>query len=162
MSDFSFNFSSSSFYVLHSITGCWRCGGGSLVYALMVSSGARIDVVQNVQRISREAYFVLKAQYPLYAPDFSQTQQARVFMNHCGNCRAKLGDYFLHCEPGGSFWPLSGEEASDLVLRKFATPIQIAGQRGNGFGKLLLSRARDHNDLQIGRPSAAAVLKRQP
>jgi hypothetical protein len=156
VADVAFNFSSSSFYVLHSITGCWRCERGSLVYALMLSNGSRVDVLRNVRRISREAYFLLKAEYPLYAVDFSKTQKAKVFMNHCAKCGAKLGDFFLHSHPGGPFWPINADEASELILRRFTTPIEVAGERGNGFGSLLIRNARDYSELQIKTAGAVS------
>ena len=36
-------------------------------------------------------------------------------MDHC-KCAAKLGDFYLHNEPGGAFYPTSEEEAKDITL----------------------------------------------
>jgi hypothetical protein len=37
-------------------------------------------------------------------------------MNHCENCGAKLGDFFMHSEPGGAFFPTSPQEAQRMTL----------------------------------------------
>ena len=37
-------------------------------------------------------------------------------MNHCQHCHAKIGDFFLHNEPGGAFVPLSELDARYMVL----------------------------------------------
>lgn len=51
---------------------------------------------------------------PNFRLDHSKTQAKRVYMNHCQHCAAKLGDHFMHCEPGGAFCP-SSSNARDLL-----------------------------------------------
>ena len=37
-------------------------------------------------------------------------------MNHCQHCDAKLGDFFMHGEPGGAFFPTSPEQANKMII----------------------------------------------
>ena len=47
---------------------------------------------------------------------YSKTAGARYFMNHCQHCGAKLGDFFMHSEPGGAFFPTSPAQANKMTL----------------------------------------------
>jgi hypothetical protein len=40
-------------------------------------------------------------------------------MNHCNQCNSKLGDFYMHSEPGGAFQPLTSEEARTIKLYFF-------------------------------------------
>ncbi|WP_053162779.1 hypothetical protein [Pseudomonas brassicacearum] len=47
---------------------------------------------------------------------YSKTTGSCYLMNHCENCGAKLGDFFMHSEPGGAFFPTSPQEAKRMTL----------------------------------------------
>ena len=49
-----------------------------------------------------------------FHPDFSRTIGDQYWMNHCRDCGAKIGDWFVHA-PGEAFFPLND---TDLQLLK--------------------------------------------
>ena len=57
-----------------------------------------------------------------YFMDHSRTAETHYYMNHC-SCGAKLGDNFLHSEPGGAFFPETEDEAKSIELRRI-TPTE--------------------------------------
>ncbi|WP_157649298.1 hypothetical protein [Burkholderia ubonensis] len=48
-------------------------------------------------------------------------------MNHCAECDAKFGDFFIHSEPGGAFFPVSEGEAELIRLMKIDLPLLVQG-----------------------------------
>lgn len=45
-------------------------------------------------------------------------------MNHCTSCGAQLGDFYMHSEPGGAFFPITPAAARVIRLRR----LQVAGR----------------------------------
>jgi hypothetical protein len=48
-----------------------------------------------------------------FRPAESKTRGERYWMNHCRECGAKIGDWFVH-KPGEAFFPTSDEDAKKL------------------------------------------------
>jgi hypothetical protein len=124
-------------YLRESIENCYRCGRATRVYCLGVSSiveqpednafATDAETIENdgeliylvdVAQLDDRLAAVLKRLAPTYSQTYSKTQEARVWMNHCEHCQSKLGDFFLHSEPGGAFFPVTMEESNikDLLL----------------------------------------------
>ncbi len=59
------------------------------------------------------AAVLTKASHGNYRPDFSKTVAETYWMNHCQECDAKIGDWFVH-KPGEAFFPTTDEEQSKL------------------------------------------------
>ena len=49
-----------------------------------------------------------------FRPDFSKTIAETYWMNHCQECDAKIGDWFVH-KPGEAFFPTTDEERAKLT-----------------------------------------------
>jgi hypothetical protein len=66
-------------------------------------------------------------------------------MNHC-SCGAKLGDFYLHNEPGGAFFPTSESTAREIELKRIddlgATRIEIPAGPGQQYPNLIWQFAR--------------------
>ncbi len=120
-------------YLKNSIERCYSCSEFSHVYCLAATQIKTIEYddddpnqkhtslinnenhlvdVLNLTSIHNDLLFFIKAKAPNYFPDFSKTQGRRVWINHCEHCNAKLGDFYMHCEPGGAFYPTSDQEKS--------------------------------------------------
>lgn len=48
-----------------------------------------------------------------FRPDFSHTLDDRYWMNHCCECDAKIGDWFVH-KPGEAFFPTTDREMAQV------------------------------------------------
>lgn len=69
-----------------------------------------------VEEVPADVASLLESAYPFFKKDFSIAAESRCLLNHCP-CGAVLDDWDLHEEPGGSFYPISIEEAMATVLR---------------------------------------------
>jgi hypothetical protein len=95
---------------------CWKCRGRSPVFCLACrdvreSSDTRASyqhddellLISDLISVDRQIQQHLRAVASDYRPDWSNTKGHRCWMNHCRDCGAKMGDFFLHCEPDGPF-----------------------------------------------------------
>lgn len=117
-------------WLVESVSACWKCHETTRVFCLACAEvqvdedgaveggddGERI-FISNLSVIDPRIEPMLRASAPGYALDYSKTQDARVWMNHCARCGAKLGDFYLHEEPGGAFLPMTPEEAQFLRFK---------------------------------------------
>jgi len=62
-----------------------------------------------------------------YRLDFSKMAESNYFMNHCDHCDAKFGDFFMHNEPGGAFFPTTEYEAGLIKLLRVEMPMLVHG-----------------------------------
>ena len=64
--------------------------------------------------------------------------------NTCPKCGLLTGEFFLHAEPGGPFFPETEEDAKYLYIREIplAGPINVDASRGVGCGDLILNHAK--------------------
>lgn len=124
-----------------SSTSCWKCGKETAVFSLVSSQlfeaeeedgEAYVDLVcedriyvSDLSSIDPRLEQLLKRHMPGYQLDYSNTQQARVWMNHCEHCSVKQGDFYLHHEPGGAFFPTTDDEESKISLIEIASTGQF-------------------------------------
>lgn len=86
--------------VSHRIS-CWKCSQEHRV--LCLSDGK--TYFSFVKKIPKSVELILKEKFPTYFFDYSKTVNHKYLMNHCSNCMAKSGDFFLHQEEDSPFWP---------------------------------------------------------
>lgn len=124
-------------YLRRSTEACYKCHKDTEVFCLGVSAIREVEVdddgtvyrhendnqpdlvnVNNLEQLDARLVAALARQAPRYRLDYSQTQRAQVWINHCEHCNAKLGDFFLHNEPDGAFFPTSAEDSriTDTLL----------------------------------------------
>lgn len=124
-------------YLRRSSETCYKCQAVSEVFCLGVTAVRDVNVdddgnvyqdeqdnqpglvnVNNLEQLDPRLATALARRAPRYRLDYSQTQRAQVWINHCEHCNAKLGDYFLHSEPDGAFFPTSTEDSriTDTLL----------------------------------------------
>lgn len=118
-------------WLLESESSCWKCQRRSPVFCLACSDvrdaqddreGAYEDdeevlLISDMASVDSRIQRWLRELAPDYRPDWSKTQDARVWMNHCAHCGAKMGDFYLHSEPGGAFFSVSNQQYARISQR---------------------------------------------
>ena len=138
------------YFLVESSSGCWKCGSRTRVNAFMLpedhekfeyageddeafalagSGGcwmrqSALGMVSNVYGLSPVVLAQLRHHTTRYRPAYSQQAGSTYYMNHCEHCGAKLGDFYMHSEPGGAFFPMSPADASKMILRKVDAPFE--------------------------------------
>lgn len=130
------------YYVMESVSDCWKCKALTRVFSFKLpeehedfqyfedeeeefaltrnlgewqSYGLR-STVSNVHNLSPRVVKKNRRFTECFKLAYSKTAGARYFMNHCQHCGAKLGDFFMHSEPGGAFFPTSPAQANKMTL----------------------------------------------
>lgn len=137
-----FSVRASYYYVIESVSDCWGCSNLTRVFSFKLPEqheefdyyedededfpltsnlgewkchGHR-GTVSNVDSLSPQVTKQLHRFTNKFKQAYSKTTGSRYLMNHCENCGAKLGDFFMHSEPGGAFFPTSPHEAQRMTL----------------------------------------------
>lgn len=139
------------YFLAQASAKCWQCGEATPVFALAVPAGhlARYDdfpdeegegvmalpwevaeggsFLCDLTTVTGSVRKVLAQQCPAYHVDHSNMAGGDYLMNHCVHCAAKQGDWYLHNEPGGAFFPMSPDEAGSITLRRVDAPLIVQG-----------------------------------
>lgn len=135
-----FRIRSPFYYIAESLSHCWKCSARSPVFSFILpeeheefrffededfkvsydmgewqTHGYR-GTVSNVRDMSTQVTSQIRRFTQDFKLAYSRAAGTGYFMNHCQHCTAKLGDFFMHCEPGGAFFPTSPEQASKITL----------------------------------------------
>ncbi|MHC1481473.1 DUF5710 domain-containing protein [Frateuria aurantia] len=131
------------YYVIESSTSCWKCLNLTRVFSFFLpeeheqfefvededeSFTLSVDLgkwvchgyrgtVSNISDLSRKVANELSRYTKKFKSAYSKGG-GRYMMNHCEHCGSKQGDFYMHCEPGGAFFPVSPEDASRMILNK--------------------------------------------
>lgn len=134
------DFALSPLFFVQSTQECWKCSQSSDVYCVASSGfiseeGTNVEftIFSNLGNIDSQVEKLIQKYIPEYKPDYSKTVKGFYYMNHCQYCSAKMGDFFMHDEPGGAFSPMSENSAMKITL--FQLPVTnrkviIHGNRG--------------------------------
>ena len=97
---------------IHLVTGdwgCWRCGESMTVAAILCenvgSSDAGPYILTNTVELPTTVIAFIQKRCPTYRLKYSRTVGRRYFANNCPKCGMISGDFYLHSEPGGPFFP---------------------------------------------------------
>lgn len=129
-------------YLVQSFEPCWRCRHFSRVYCL---ADSKLNCFSYVERIEEDLLYVLGPNAPRFTLDYSKQTNSKYFMNHCEKCNAKMGDFFMHCEPGGAFFPVDEVEAKNVItyeLKSITSPVLIDGKKGFVLPSLIYRLAK--------------------
>jgi len=95
--------------------------------ALPLDAGDDSALLQRPQELPAElATAIIQASQGKFRPDFSKTIAETYWMNHCQECDAKIGDWFVH-KPGEAFFPTTDEEQAKLTGELVAGPFTFIG-----------------------------------
>lgn len=118
-------------YVVESLAVCWKCQRLTPVFCLASDDheyGYDAESFTTYSDLASPPVAVrqmIERRFPSYHKDFSRTAGGRYYMNHC-TCGAKLGDFYLHSEPGGAFFPTSQDELVGMKIHTIsAEPAKI-------------------------------------
>lgn len=127
------------YWIVASDTTCWKCQEPTTAFTLALPSGHETlegddvgdewidhDHLALLSYITDLSDEVLKETARICAGwhnDFSQTTQSRYWMNHCRACGMKQGDFSLHSEPGGAFFPLNARGLARWVFHPITHPV---------------------------------------
>lgn len=121
-------------FVLKGEHACHECGCFVPVFAVMLvgpfhgesalplDAGDDSALLRRPQELPAElATAMTQASQGKFRPDFSKTIAETYWMNHCHECDAKIGDWFVH-KPGEAFFPTTDEEQAKLTGELVAGP----------------------------------------
>jgi hypothetical protein len=135
-------------YPVHSTTACWKCGAQQPVAAILAvnveGAGGEVCIFSGVTRLPPDLLAYVRKRRPTYRLSYSRTAGMKYFANTCGSCGALFGDFYLHDEPGGAFFPDSEEDAARMRVEEIPlrSEIRIAGSPGVGTGDMIIQHAR--------------------
>lgn len=117
------------FYLVMASVECYKCGEVAKVYCVASDKYEMIEkdddsedesnvftAYSSLKNIPAELESIIQLQCVTYFKDFSRTTKGNYYINHCASCRAKIGDHFLHDEPGGAFFPTDEGQGKDIKL----------------------------------------------
>jgi hypothetical protein len=130
------------YWIVSSNTGCWKCDRPTTAFTLAVPSGhetlegddlgdewvehGHLALLSYVTDVSPEVLTETSQICIGWGNDFSKTTQGRYWMNHCRSCGIKQGDFSLHSEPGGAFFPLENRDVANWVFHPVARPLNAS------------------------------------
>lgn len=113
----------SPFHLVKSKEPCWKCGVISEVITF-AAEGTVEDGEENigfvifsyVSLVPKKLAGFVEENFKNYFIDYSNTTKSFYYINHCHRCSASLGDFYMHSEPEGAFFPMTVDEAKDIEL----------------------------------------------
>ncbi|MBS0340659.1 MAG: hypothetical protein JSS56_09030 [Proteobacteria bacterium] len=141
--------------LLSTETACWKCGRPMKAVALaahaLEEDGERVGdvddtsdmlILRGVSGMPDEVLKELVRRNPSYGKRYSGTAADSYFANNC-DCGTFIGDFYLHAEPGGAFFPTSETEAGTIIVEYLPSqePVEIHGTWGAGVGDFILAHA---------------------
>lgn len=139
-------------YIAHTVTSCWRCGENMPVVALIAphviaphfqEAEGEVCILSNIEELPEVVLRFVRDRFPLFQFRHSKMAESQYYANTCLKCGVISGDFFLHCEPDGPFFPTE-EGARELTVE--AIPLdECISVRAGGFGMggdLILKHAK--------------------
>ena len=143
-----------SVYSVEAKAACWKCDRSSRVATVAAESFLMRDepgqlvepdlyLFSEIEYMPRALVEAMREVNPGYRKRFSKTAGAAYYMYHCA-CGAQLGDFYMHSEPGGAFFPTTLEAARAILLRglEIQTPLAITGSPSMVYPNFSLEHAR--------------------
>lgn len=153
---------SNGYFIAATDGGCWKCGELTPLFGLFLPPGHEtLEINENtedgeywfrhddwtslsyVSNLLPHVVTQLKASAPHYRLDFSKTTNSSYWMNHCEHCEhcgMKQGDFEMHHEPGGAFFPMDQRAADRIVLH--SQRVSFGGDGDTAWGDHLRFRMR--------------------
>jgi hypothetical protein len=142
-------------YLLTAQQVCWKCRAEQPVIALatqrLSDEGSPIEhtnddlvLLSNIVAMPAEVLAYMRTRHSGFESRFSNAAGHSYFSNTC-ECGALFGDFYLHGDPGGAFFPETEEEAAKVTLTSIpiAPPLQFdCACHYGSVGELILAHAR--------------------
>ncbi len=127
----------SQFFIAFSVAPCTGCTQLIPLIALGAPAGhERLDdgawqasseptLLFDIDYLAPESSAQVQATFPRFRP--APAPDGR-WLNHCEYCGASQADYWLHCEPGAVFLPLTAAAADGIDLIGVGTALEAAAR----------------------------------
>jgi hypothetical protein len=123
-------------------TKCWKCK--SMIPVIAIATSKLVDennlkwespcFLTYVTYMPEALLSKIKEQCPNYDFDFSHMADEAYYANHCRNCNALQGDFFLYAEPDGVFFFALYEEEDmskyEVIVLDVSIPFEVDGCYG--------------------------------
>ena len=135
-------------YLIGMKIGCWRCGSKMPAVAILApnvdDTENEVCILTDIQGLPKEILGYIQKRVPTFKFKYSKTVESKYFANTCPNCGVISGDFYLHAEPGGPFFPTDENEASTLYITEIPleTSILVQAVPSIGGGDLILKHAK--------------------
>ena len=117
---------------------CWRCGADMPAICLIAPKVPDTDdevcVLSSITVLPAPILAFVQKQFPSFMKAFSKTTRSEYYANTCPKCGMLSGEFFLHSEPGGAFFPESEADAARLTIEQIPLDGPIEVEAGLGMG----------------------------
>jgi hypothetical protein len=138
------NFRSSHYSIAQLSVDCWFCGASTRVVAVVLPNGhetldepdeqgnqswraaAGNALLFFIDQVPRSVQVHLRLLAPGFQQAWSDEAEDTQWANHCEHCDELLDDDELHCEPGGTFMPMTEAQGAKIRLIKILEPLEAA------------------------------------
>ena len=144
----------SPIYLLRSSQTCWGCNTNQEVIAIAtrhleesdpdaLHEGDEPVVLEDIQKMPGSILEYVVRVHPNYEKRQSKTSGSSYYMNTC-KCGAHFGDFYLHSEPGGAFFPTSEDEAKQILIEEIPLTgtFDFVCNYGMGTGSFIFEHAQ--------------------
>lgn len=143
---------SSPLYAAHTVTSCWKCHEEMPVLALIApnviapqvpEAERTVCILSFIEELPEAVLHFVRNRFPSFQFRYSKTTESRYYANTCPQCGVISGDWHLHIEPDGPFFPTTEEAARKLTLETIPIGecISVRAQLGMGIGDFILRHA---------------------
>ena len=127
---------------------CWNCENKMPAIALLApnvdEAEGEICILSDIQELPKDVYFFIKNRVPSFRMKYSKMAGHKYLGNTCPKCGLLSGEFFLHAEPGGPFFPEDENDAKSLYIREIplTDSITVTASVSTGCGDLILKNAK--------------------
>jgi len=137
-------------YLLRSSEQCWRCHTLQPVVALATEHlidddpeyedeegdvmEGQVLVLNNIETLPQMVLSCIISRHPGFQRRKSRTAGCMYYMNICGSCGAHFGDFYMHNEPGGAFFPSDEREAATVTIEQLPLTGEFDMEASYGIG----------------------------
>jgi hypothetical protein len=138
-------------YLASTTISCWRCRSNMPAVGLIAPNVSYADgevcILSDITDLPTPVLTFIQGRFPTFKRKFSKTTRSEYFANTCPKCGVISGDFYLHSEPGGPFFPTTQKEAQRLTIEEIplSTSIQVRAGMGMGTGGLILKYGKRKN-----------------
>jgi len=135
-------------YLASTTISCWRCGADMPAVCLIAprvpETEGEVCILSDIMDLPALVLSFIQKRFPSFKRKFSKATQSEYYANTCPKCGVLSGDFYLHWEPGGPFFPESEEDAACLTIEEIpiAGPVEVDAGLGMGCGDLILQQAK--------------------
>ena len=135
-------------YLVEGIETCWKCNKQTQVFSLLApnieNTENEVCMLSDIESLPSEVLSFIQQLAPNFKLTFSKMAGNEYYGNACCKCGVLIGDFFLHSEPDGAFFPGGEEEAKSLYLVEvpIVEVVRAEASLHMGSGDLILENAK--------------------